>query len=166
MPDCSAVPAHLCLNAVSNVEAAPSQEQNMSIPTQMSLVGFVASAPELHFTKKGDECCRLRVGVEQWRKEVDGSFTKLDPTFHELVAFESTARETYARFRPGDSFVASGYIHEFEVERRDEPSVIKEEFVARKIGHNVNRTEYVVQRGRHAADRPPTAVPQSPAVSL
>ena len=68
----------------------------MSIPTQMSLVGFVASAPELHFTKKGDECCRLRVGVEQWRKEVDGSFTKLDPTFHDMVAFESTARETYA----------------------------------------------------------------------
>ena len=80
----------------------------MSIPTQMSLVGFIASAPDLHFTKEGAECCRLRVGVEQWRKEVDGSFTKLDPTFHDMVAFESTARETYARFRKGDSFVASG----------------------------------------------------------
>jgi len=80
----------------------------MSIPTQMSLVGFVASAPELHFTKDGAECCRLRVGVEQWRKEVDGGFTKLDPTFHDMVAFESTARETYARFRKGDSFIASG----------------------------------------------------------
>ena len=91
----------------------------MSIPTQMSLVGFIASAPELHFTKQGAECCRLRVGVEQWRKEVDGSFTKLDPTFHDMVAFESTARETYARFRKGDSFVASGYIHEYEVESRD-----------------------------------------------
>ncbi len=121
----------------------------MSIPTQMSLVGFVASAPELHFTKQGAECCRLRVGVEQWRKEVDGSFTKLDPTFHDMVAFESTARETYARFRKGDSFVASGYIHEYEVESRDGASVIKEEFVARKIGHNVNKTDYVV------AARPP-----------
>lgn len=35
----------------------------MTIPTQMSLVGFVGSAPELHFTKDGAECCRLRVGV-------------------------------------------------------------------------------------------------------
>ena len=26
--------------------------------------------------------------------------------------------------------------------------MIKEEFVARKIGHNVNKTDYVVQRGR------------------
>src|SRR3954452_5124459 len=111
------------LNAVSNGEAALRQERNMSIPTQMSLVGFVASAPELHFTKKGDECCRLRVGVEQWRKEVDGTFTKLDPTFHDMVTFESTARETYARFRAGDSFVASGYIHEFEVEHRGGASV-------------------------------------------
>jgi single-stranded DNA-binding protein len=139
----------------------------MSIPTQMSLVGFVASAPELHFTKKGDECCRLRVGVEQWRKEVDGSFTRVDPTFHDMVAFESTARETYARFRPGDCFVASGYIHEFEMERRDGPSVIKEEFVARKIGHNVNKTDYLVQRGRQAApERSLTPVADPPAIAF
>src|SRR6187397_1610278 len=107
----------------SSQDALPDSGVRMSIPTQMSLVGFVASAPELHFTKQGAECCRLRVGVEQWRAEVDGSFTKLDPTFHDMVAFESTARETYARFRKGDSFVASGYVHEYEVER-DGGSVI------------------------------------------
>jgi single-stranded DNA-binding protein len=135
----------------------------MSIPTQMSLVGFIASAPELHFTKAGDECCRMRVGIEQWRKEVAGSFTKLDPTFHDMVSFESTARETYARFRKGDSFVASGYVHEYEVDGH-QGSVIKEEFVARKIGHNVNKTDYVVQRGRHAANRSLTTVLQTPAV--
>lgn len=133
----------------------------MSIPTQMSLVGFVASAPELHFTKQGAECCRMRVGIEQWRKEVDGSFTKLDPTFHDMVAFESTARETYARFRKGDSFVASGYVHEYEVDGR-EGSDIKEEFVARKIGHNANKTEYVVQRSRPPADRCAAATRRRP----
>ena len=77
-----------------------------------------------------------------------------------MVAFESTARETYARFRKGDSFVASGYVHEYEVDGR-EGSVIKEEFVARKIGHNVNKTDYVVQRGRHAAE--PVADSRAPA---
>ena len=137
----------------------------MSVPTQMSLVGFIASAPELHFTKAGAECCRMRVGIEQWRKEVDGSFTKLDPTFHDMVAFERTARETYARFRKGDSFVASGYVHEYEVDGRD-GSAVKEEFVARKIGHNASKTEYVVHRGRRAADRSLAPLPQPPAVGL
>ncbi len=139
----------------------------MSIPTQMSLVGFVASAPELHFTKDGAERCRLRVGVEQWRREADGDFTKLDPTFHDMVAFESTARETYARFRKGDSFVASGYVHEYEVARPGEPSVVKEEFVARKIGHNANKTAYDVQRRRLApAAAPPAEQPPSSAIGF
>jgi single-stranded DNA-binding protein len=118
----------------------------------MSLVGFIASDPDLHFTSAGAEYLRVRIGVEQWRKEVDGSFTKLEPTFHDMVAFESTAREAYSRFRKGDSFVASGYVHEYEVDRA---GVVKEEFVARKLGHNVNRTAYEVQRGRLA---PATAV--------
>ncbi|MEZ5193964.1 MAG: single-stranded DNA-binding protein [Nocardioides sp.] len=132
----------------------------MSIPTQMSLVGFVASDPDLHFTAAGAEYLRMRVGVEQWRREVDGSFTKLDPTFHDMVAFESTARETYARFRKGDSFVASGYVHEYEVDG-PKGSVVKEEFVARKIGHNVNKTAYYVQRRRTAASRT-TPTPPAP----
>lgn len=128
----------------------------MSIPTQMSLTGFIASDPDLHFTTAGAEYVRVRVGVEQWRKEVDGRFTKLDPTFHDMVAFESTARETYARFRKGDSFVASGYVYEYEVER-DGCTVIKEEFVARKIGHNANKTAYEVQRRRLAPAAPPAS---------
>jgi single-strand DNA-binding protein len=70
----------------------------MSIPTQMSLAGFIATDPDLHFTTAGAEYVRFRVGVEQWRKEVDDSFTKLGPSFHDMVAFESTARELYARF--------------------------------------------------------------------
>ena len=129
----------------------------MSIPTQMSLVGFIVSMPELHFTAAGKEHLRVRIGVEQWRHEVDGSFTKLDPTYHDMVAFESTARETYARFKPGDCFIASGYVHEYEVDR-PEGSLIKEEFVARKIGHNVNRTDYAVQRSR-PADRTRASTP-------
>ena len=138
----------------------------MTIPTQMSLHGFIATAPQLNFAGSGVARVYARVGVEHYRKETDGSFTKLDSTFHDMVAFESTARETYARFRKGDSFVASGYVHEYEVDGR-EGSVIKEEFVARKIGHNVNKTDYVVQRGRHAApERPLSPVPEPPPIAI
>ncbi len=130
----------------------------MSIPTQLSLTGFIVSPPELHFTSAGKQHTRVRVGVEQWRHEAGGEFTRLDPIYHDMVAFESTARETYTRFRPGDCFVASGYVHEYEV---DKPggSVIKEEFVARKIGHNANRTNYTVERTRRVAPPQPAVVP-------
>jgi len=135
----------------------------MSIPTKMSLVGFIANEPDLHFTDAGTAYCRLRVGVEHWRKEVDGSFTPLEPTFHDMVSFEATARETYARFRPGDSFIASGYVHEFETRTGE----IREEFVARKIGHNANRTDYAVMRPKQSinpAPAPPVVEPDRPAV--
>ncbi|MCR1785941.1 single-stranded DNA-binding protein [Nocardioides carbamazepini] len=132
----------------------------MPIRTQMSLVGFIANDPELHFTEAGNEYGRVRVGIEHWRKEADGSFTKLDPTFHDMVTFDSTARETYARFRKGDSFIASGYVHEYEDKRT---GTVKEEFVARTMGHNVTRTAYEVDRRRKAqvepARNPPAATP-------
>lgn len=132
----------------------------MSIPTQMSLVGFIASEPDLRVSSTEAEYLRVRVGVEQWRHEADGSFTKLDPTFHDMVAFETTARETHDRFKKGDSFVASGYVREYEV-THDGNTVVKEEFVARKIGHNVNKTAYEVQR-RRLATTAPTASAEPP----
>jgi single-strand DNA-binding protein len=128
----------------------------MSILTRMSLAGFIATEPGLHFTEQRKEYCRVRVGVERGRHEATVEWTKLDPTFHDMVAFEA-AREIYARFRPGDSFIAAGYVHEYEVERPI-GSVVREEFVARKIGHDANRTSYDVVR-------PSTAVPpERPAV--
>lgn len=117
----------------------------MSIPTQMSLAGFIATVPDLHFSKTGNPRFHARVGCEHYRKEVDGTFTKLDPTFHDLVIFNETALSAYERFRKGDSFLASGYIHEYEVES-DDTTVIRDEFVARRIGHDTQRTRYEVRR--------------------
>ncbi|GAB7003932.1 hypothetical protein JCM18899A_14040 [Nocardioides sp. AN3] len=127
----------------------------MSIPTQMSLAGFIASAPELHFTETGHARMYTRVGVEHYRKEADGTFTKLDPSYHDLVMFNTAAEKAYDRFRPGDSFIASGYIHEYEVERTGS-SLIKEEFVARKIGHDTHKTSYQVHRRQTAIEEAPT----------
>ena len=89
----------------------------MTIPTQMSLHGFIATAPELTYGKSDVARFRARGGIEQWRKEADGAFTKLDPQFCDMVLFKSSAERAYARFRAGDQFVASGYVHEYEFER-------------------------------------------------
>jgi single-strand DNA-binding protein len=137
----------------------------MTIPTQMSLHGFIATVPDLSFTQTGKARFYARVGCEHYRKEVDGSFTKLDPSFHDLVLFEATAERVYARFRKGDSFVASGYIHQYEIER-DGTTLVRDEFVARRIGHDTARTAYEVQRRRMTAADPATEQPPQPAVGI
>ena len=126
------------------------------IPTQMSLHGFIATAPELTYGRSDVARFRARVGVEQWRKEPDGSFTKLDPQFCEMVMFKTAAEQAYARFRPGDQFVASGYVHEYQFDR-DGETLHREEFVARRIGHDTALTRYSVERP--AAER--AASPES-----
>ena len=132
----------------------------MTIPTQMSLHGFIATAPQLNFTGNGVARFYARVGVEHFRKETDGSFTKLDPTFHDMVMFKATAEQAYARLRTGDQFVASGYINEYEVTKNGH-RLPREEFVARRIGHDAVRTRYSV-------DRPKTdkSVEQSPTLAV
>jgi single-strand DNA-binding protein len=143
----------------------------MSIPTQMSLHGFIATPPQLTFTGSGLARFHARVGVEQWRKEPDGSFTKLDPTFHDLVIFKATAERAYARFRTGDQFVASGYINDYQLQR-DGKTITCEEFVARRIGHDTARTRYAVDRTPTRQPDPPSEAPAAtptqpaPAVGL
>ncbi len=137
----------------------------MSIPTQVSLTGFIATVPDLHFAKSGAPRFHARVGCEHFRKEVDGSFTKLDPTFHDLVIFNDTALTAYERFKKGDSFVASGYIHEYEVESNG-TTVVRDEFVARRIGHDARRTKYDVRRRQIAPGVTPGATATPPAVGL
>jgi single-strand DNA-binding protein len=128
----------------------------MTIPTQMSLHGYIATAPELSFTDTGHARFYCRVGIEQHRKEVDGSFTRLDPVYADLVMFDRTAERAYSRFKPGDRIIASGYVHEYEQERPGKPSEIREQFVARRIGHDCAWTRYVVDRTSAKQPEPPS----------
>jgi single-strand DNA-binding protein len=128
----------------------------MTIPTQMSLHGFIATAPQINFTGNGVARFYARAGVEHYRKEADGSFTKLDSTFHDLVAYAKTAERAYARFKVGDNFVASGYVSEYEVDRNGQTEA-REEFIARRIGHDLARTKYEVDRTPARQPDPPNA---------
>ena len=85
----------------------------MTIDTQQSISGFIATQPRLSVGENGVSRFHARVGIEHARQEPDGSFTQLEPTFHDLAIFRKTAEEAAARFRKGDRFVASGRIHEY-----------------------------------------------------
>ncbi len=116
----------------------------MTIPTQMSLHGFIATDPDLHFSENGVARFSARVGVRQFRQDPDGSTTQLEPTFHDLVIFRKTAERAYEAFRKGDTFVATGCINENPYVRQGR-RIVREEFVARHIGHDLVLTKYVVE---------------------
>ena len=88
----------------------------MAIRTRQSVTGFIASDPQLTFTTQGDARFYARVGQEHYRRNDDGSFTKLDATFHDLVSYRRTAERAYAAFAKGDTFVAEGYVRTYEHE--------------------------------------------------
>jgi single-stranded DNA-binding protein len=117
----------------------------MALHTQQSLSGFIASDPQGSVTENGDTRFYVRVGQPHFRHEYSGSFTALEPTFHDLVAYRATAERALTRFAKGDSFVAEGYVRTFEVVR-DGDAIQREEFVAKKIGHDLVRTNYQVDR--------------------
>lgn len=134
----------------------------MAIHTQESFTGFIASDPQLSHTGKGEARFYARVGQEHYRREPDGSFKELESTFHDLVAYRATAERAHERFAKGDSFVAEGYTHPFEYER-DGQTVQGEEFVAKKIGHDLARTSYEVDRGPRGTRATDQEAPTSPA---
>jgi single-strand DNA-binding protein len=121
----------------------------MTLHTQQSLSGFIASEPQQSVTENGDTRFYVRVGQPHFRRE-EGGFTPLEPSFHDLVAYRATADRALTRFAKGDSFVAEGYVRRFQVER-DGEVIDREEFVAKKIGHDLARTNYEVDRARRSA---------------
>mgnify|MGYP001439185220 CR=1 FL=1 len=130
----------------------------MTIRTQQSISGFIANDPVLTETDTGETRFYARFGQENYRREEDGTFTKLEPSFHNLVMFRATAERAYERFSKGDSFVAEGYTHEYTYERAGQ-RIEGEEFVAKKIGHDTARTSYEVDRTPRAAADAPTRAP-------
>lgn len=127
----------------------------MAIRTQASLSGFIASDPQLSYTSKGEARFYARIGQEHYRRNDDGSFTELEPTFHNLVVYRTSAQRAHERFAKGDNFVAEGYVRDYTYTDAEGNQVEGSEFIARKIGHDLARTNYTVDRTRRgaAADR-------------
>ncbi|WP_243073705.1 single-stranded DNA-binding protein [Microbacterium sp. SS28] len=122
----------------------------MALHTQQSISGFIASEPQLSTLENGEPRLYLRIGQPHFRRNEDGTFTELEPTFHDMVSYRATAERALTRFAKGDSFIAEGYTRTFPIER-DGQVVEAEEFVAKKLGHDLARTNYVVDRSRRSA---------------
>jgi len=133
----------------------------MAFHTQQSISGFIASEPQQTDTESGDTRFYVRIGQPHFRRNDDGSFSELEPTFHDMVAYRATAERALARFVKGDSFVAEGYVQKAQIERNGQ-AIEVEEFVAKKLGHDVARTNYEVDRGQRVAAPERDAVSHEP----
>ena len=126
----------------------------MAIQTQQAFSGFIASDPQLSETESGDARLYMKVGKEHYRQEDDGSFTQLETTFHHLVAFKAAAEQGHLRLAKGDKIIAEGYVREYRYRDASGQAIEGEEFVARRIGHDLARTRYDVDRtSRRSTER-------------
>ena len=112
----------------------------MPMKTSTSMSGFIATTPQLTQTDVGQARCHIRVGQEHYTRNMDGSFTQGENTFHDLVVFRKTAERAAAMLAKGDRFVAEGYLHTYQSPDADGLPTQREEFVARKIGHDMAHT--------------------------
>lgn len=117
----------------------------MAIRTQHSLTGFIASDPQLTFTTQGDARLYVRIGQQRQQRNDDGTFEIIDTTYADLIAYRRAAERGYTQFRKGDEFVADGYVRTYD-HVVDGHTQQREEFIAKKIGHDLARTTYTIDR--------------------
>lgn len=121
----------------------------MSIPTKTSLSGFIATTPNASTTKSGVPRMFARVGKPRYRREDDGTFTELEPSFHDLVAFGESAVRALSKLQKHDNFIAEGRVNRRTIERDGVPTEI-EQFIASKIGPDAARTTFTMDRSHRA----------------
>jgi single-strand DNA-binding protein len=120
----------------------------MTIDTRQAVAGFLATEPRLTYSDDGIPRFYARIGIEHSQQQPDGSFAKLEPTFHDMSAFRRAAEEGVTRFHKGDKFIATGGVHEYSYEK-DGRTVEAEEFIVSRFGYDLARTRYEVDRTMH-----------------
>lgn len=117
----------------------------MSISTRESLSGYICSDPQLNTTREGKGRFYARVRQDHFHREEDGTYTKLSPTYTDLVIFGKTAERAHITLRKGDAFIAEGRTHLYTTDKDGTPGQ-REQFIATRIGHDTILTRYQVDR--------------------
>jgi len=133
----------------------------VAIKTQQSINGFIATDPKITFNDDGQARFYARIGINHYERNEDGSFTKLEPDYYDLVQFGRGAELSAERFRRGDDFVAQGHVREYTHLVNGE-EVTDEQFVTKRLAHDPNTTTYSVDR-RPRSEREAPAAERDPA---
>lgn len=121
-------------------------DTEQTIKTQHSTSGFIVGDLRLQQTDDGTPMLIARVGQEQFESDGNNGFKQLDNFYFNIVQYGKSAERSFHQFKPGDRFVAEGYVKDFKFENREGVTIEGKEFVAKKIGHDTARTRYTVDR--------------------
>lgn len=118
-----------------------------------SFKGRIKSDPTLGTTRQGKAKFYAKVEQRHWRREEDGTYTRLPNSYHDLVAYKGPAVRAYQKYAKNDYFIAEGRMEDYRSKTTGE---MKKRFVATAFGHNMAQTNYEVDRTprRGPAERP------------
>ena len=123
----------------------------MAIKTSQAINGCSSADPRLTFSESGQARFYARVGINHYEPQQDGSFRKLDPTYHDLIQFGKSAERSAERYVKGDDIIAQGYTREYTREINGQERT-DEQFVAKRIAPDPNITDFTIDR-RPSAER-------------
>ena len=123
----------------------------MGIKNGTIIVGHIAGDPKLTYSEKtGTPRFYARVGIDHWRREEGGTFTKTDRTFHDLALRYKAAEAAMDLFKKGDDIIATGRFETFT----DTTGAEREEFRADTLAPNPVSTRLNIDREpRNGPDR-------------
>lgn len=119
------------------------KEHETGIDVRDSLYGFVASEPQLTHSEDGTARLYFKGGQEHYQYDGGNSYTKLPTTFHDVVAFKGAAKHGFKNLSKQDWFIAQGRVRD---NANPNTGVTEEQFIANRLGHDMARTEYEVDR--------------------
>lgn len=115
----------------------------MGIKNGTIIVGHIAGYPKLTYSEKtGTARFYARIGVDHWRRDEDGTFTKTDRTFHDLALRYKAAEAAMDLFKKGDDIIATGRFETFT----DTTGAEREEFRADTLAPNPVSTRLNIDR--------------------
>lgn len=120
----------------------------MDVRIGKSLVCYIATDPQLTFTRRGEARFYARAGQQQFQELDEGGFEKTGKGYTDVVMYRATAEAAYEKLRKGDNVILSGDVHTYDFTRDDGTVEQREEFVATGFGPNGVLTDYTVDRSR------------------
>lgn len=118
----------------------------MAVKTQQSLSGFIRGDMELRKTSDGRPMFLAKAGQNQFEHVGQGKFNQLENQYIPIVQFGKAATKTFENYRPGDRFVAEGYLHDRTFKDKEGVEQTEQQFIVKKIGHDTAWTNYDVHR--------------------